>query len=159
MNTAQSIDLCSAAVGNKRGRNEDSSLVFSASTIRTTLGAIANFGREPRCESYSTEKSSSRPGSVPFATMNLPTAATSYRTTDTRKEWEEPGEMTIRRTSKPCIGGATPKRDRADLGVDNRAVDLLKTEKDAGSELGNVRIVCGRMEIQSSKVDFCCSRF
>ena len=40
---------------------------------------------------------------MPFATMNLTTVATSYRTTDTRKEWEEPGEMTIRKTSKPCM--------------------------------------------------------
>jgi hypothetical protein len=118
MNTAQSIDLCSAAVGNKRGKNADFSLVFSASTIRTTLGAIANFGREPRCESYSTEKSSSRPGSAPFATMNLPTAATSYRTTDTRKEWEEPGETTIQRTFKQPIGGATQKRDQGDRAID-----------------------------------------
>jgi len=45
-----------------------------------------------------------------------------YRTTDTRKEWEERAEMTIRKTSKPCIGGATPKRDRADLATDNRSV-------------------------------------
>src|SRR5271166_5626559 len=54
--------------------------------------------------------------------MNLPTAAKSYRTTDTRKEWEEPGEMTIRKTSKPCIGGATPKRVRAELATDDRSV-------------------------------------
>jgi hypothetical protein len=33
------------------------------------------------------------------------------QTTDTRKEWEDPGEMTIRKTSKPRIGGATLKRD------------------------------------------------
>ena len=30
--------------------------------------------------------------------------------------------MTIRKTSKPCIGGATPKRDRADLATDGRSV-------------------------------------
>src|SRR5271166_1821720 len=43
-------------------------------------------------------------------------------TTDTRKEWEEPGEMTIRRTSRPCIGGATPKKDRADRATDDPLV-------------------------------------
>jgi hypothetical protein len=43
-------------------------------------------------------------GSALFATMNLPTAATSYRTTDTRKEWEELGGMTIRTISKHDFG-------------------------------------------------------
>ena len=49
--------------------------------------------------------------------------------TDTRKEWEEPGEMTIRRTSKPCIGGATLKRDRADSATDERQSAAAAVER------------------------------
>ncbi len=55
---------------------------------------------------------------MPFATTNLATAATSYRTTDSQKEWEEPAEMTIRKTSKPCIGGAIHKKDRVGQATD-----------------------------------------
>jgi hypothetical protein len=33
--------------------------------------------------------------------------------------------MTIRKTSKPCIGGATPKRDRADREIDDRSVNRI----------------------------------
>ena len=33
--------------------------------------------------------------------------------------------MTIRKTSKPCIGGATPKRDQADWATDDRSVESL----------------------------------
>jgi hypothetical protein len=34
--------------------------------------------------------------------------------------------MIIRRIFKPCIGGATPKRDRADLATDDRSVESLQ---------------------------------
>jgi hypothetical protein len=52
--------------------------------------------------------------------------------------------MTIRKTSKPCIGGATPQRDRTDLATDDRpvnspqlpALDLILPRRD-------VRNVCG----------------
>ncbi|HWJ18097.1 MAG TPA: hypothetical protein VNR65_05130, partial [Geobacterales bacterium] len=37
----------------------------------------------------------------------------------------EAGEMTILKTSKPRIGGAIPKRDQADLEVDNLSVDRV----------------------------------
>lgn len=33
--------------------------------------------------------------------------------------------MTIRKTSKPCIGGATPKRDRADREIVDRSVNRI----------------------------------
>ena len=46
--------------------------------------------------------------------------------------------MTIQRTSKPCIGGATPKRDRAELTTDGPS---------AGSHLRAawILIVCHRL--------------
>ena len=43
-----------------------------------------------------------------------------YRTTRTRKEWEERGGMTIRTISRQHIGGATKKKDRAEWTNDGR---------------------------------------
>src|SRR5271169_2927189 len=112
MNTAQYTGRCSAAVVSSPRSNADFILAFSASKIHTTLEDFANFGRPQRCGSCSIAKSSSRKESALSVTRNLSTVATSYRTTDIRKEWAEPGAMTIRKTSKPFIGGATLKRDR-----------------------------------------------
>src|SRR5664280_1478312 len=41
-----------------------------------------------------------------------------FLTTGSRKEWVEPGEMIIQITFKQRIGGATPRRDRADSATD-----------------------------------------
>ena len=60
-------------------------------------------------------KSSSKTENAQSVTRNLPTAATSYRTTGTRKEWVELGETIILKISKQSIGGATLKRDQVGL--------------------------------------------
>ena len=53
--------------------------------------------------------------------------------------------MTIRKTSKPCIGGATPKRDRADLATDDRSVESFSDRTKSGFRLRSVRDVCGEI--------------
>ena len=85
-------------------------------------------------------------GKCAICHKNLPTAATSYRTTDTRKEWEEPGETTIRTTSKPCIGGATPKRDRAGLTTDDRSPQC--TQPPNRMNAGLSRGLCGMYAVK-----------
>ena len=54
------------------------------------------------------------------------TVLTSYPTTETPKEWEARGGMTTRKTSKPYIGGATQKKDRADWVTDDRSAPGMR---------------------------------
>lgn len=124
MNSAQSTDHSSAAVASTLEKNVGFSLVFNASKIRTIREGIANSGHQPRCGNFLTERSRSRTRNARSAIKNSLNTATSYLTTGIRKAWEELGGTTIRRTSKPCIGGATPKRDRAGLVTDDRSVGV-----------------------------------
>jgi hypothetical protein len=150
MNSARFTVRCSAAVASRRGKNADFSLVFSASKIHTTQGGIANSGREQRCGSCSTEKSLSKTENVQSATMNLPTVATSCRTTSSRKEWEEPGETTIRRTFKQPIGGAIQKRAQTDEAIDDRSVcTFLQSPRQTSCKPStSVQIVCCGVSIK-----------
>ena len=53
-----------------------------------------------------------------FATMNLTDCSDVVPDHNSQKEWEAPAETTIRTTYKPCIGGATQKKDRAERATD-----------------------------------------
>jgi hypothetical protein len=54
----------------------------------------------------------------------MPTTAMPCQTTDIVKEWEAHGETIIRTISRPCIGGATEKKDQTEWS-DLRPIDWL----------------------------------
>ena len=56
------------------------------------------------------------------ATKSSRTTTTSCQTTGIRRGWAGLGEMTIPRTSRLPIGGATGRRDRQELTTDGRSV-------------------------------------
>src|SRR5271166_4983946 len=58
--------------------------------------------------------------------------------TDTRKGWEEPGEMTIRKTSKPCIGGATGRRVPSDWVNESGSVFYCELQGKSGNNVCRV---------------------
>ncbi len=114
MNTARYIDRCSAAVVSRRGKDADFSLVFSVSRIHTTRGAIASFGRLPRCGSCSTERSSSKKGSAQFARVASQITTKLCPTTSSPRGWEARGETTTPTMFRQFIGGAIYKKGRKD---------------------------------------------
>jgi hypothetical protein len=56
----------------------------------------------------------SKAGNVQSATRNSRITVTSSRTTESRREWEEPGETITRATSGLRIGGAIREKDQSE---------------------------------------------
>ena len=96
--------------------------------IRITREDTGNFGLRQRCGSYSTARLSNKTGNVPSATKSSRTMATSSRIIGIPREWEEPGEMIIRTTSKQHTGGATEKKDQQEWN-DLRPISQLPSNQ------------------------------